>query len=316
MNRSQLSKEKMTQLGVEINLQKSLISSKYAEFLGKLITKEGVNPSMKVKILDNSSQIIDALAFYGWNGWKHLTRRQRIQALDIFLPEHLGGKGWRIPGQSYTRFLSSVNLEKIRDVTVRKELQDFYGISVDPRSVSLAAELRSEYYSRNSLPLSLSEWDMNGDVEVKFLNESTDIPVAESQAPVREPEDLEPSNTFSSILDTMVRLENLTNRRLFTVDGRVDRGNPATQVLNTNGYINNSEKKPSFQSEPLGVLNEKFKQQSHPRKGFFSPAFRKEAVNIRDNESLEEYILRRQSEINEKAQREVGHGPSTEQPEI
>ena len=309
-------KETMTLLGVEINLQKSLISSKYAEFLGKLITKEGVNPSMKVKILEGSSQIIDALAFYGWNGWKHLTKSQRFQALDIFLPEHLGGKGWRIPGQSYTRFLSSVNLEKIRDLTVRKELQDFYGISVDPRSVSLAAELRSEYYSRNSLPLSLSEWGLNSDVEVKFLNESKDIPVFESEVPVRVPEDIVTSNTFSSVLDTMVRLENLTNQRLFTVDGRVNSSNPATLILNQNGYINNSEKKPSFQSDHLGVSNEKFRQNHFPRKGFFSPSFRKEAIDVASDGYLEEFILRKQAEAKRKSQEEIGKGPSTEEPGI
>jgi len=290
-----------------------LISSKYAEFLGKLINKEGVNPSMKVKILNGSSQIIDALAFYGWNGWKFLTTNQKFQALDIFLPEHLGGKGWRIPGQSYSRFLSSVNLEKIRDLTVRKELQEFYGISVDPRSVSLAAELRSEYYSRNSLPLSLSEWELV-DKEVKFLNESNDIPATESLISDKSvSEDLESSNSFSAILDTMVRLENLTNRRLFSVDGSVDRGNSATSILNQNGYVNNSEKKPSFQSDYLGVSHVENTQKTFPRKGIFSRSFRDEALNFNSDDYLEEFILRKQI-AEQSREKEVGKGPSTEQP--
>nr|UJQ92589.1 MAG: putative RNA-dependent RNA polymerase [Mitoviridae sp.] len=278
---AKLYEEKMKLLGVEINLSKSLISSKYAEFLGKLITSEGVNPSMKVKILSGHSQIIDALAFYGWNGWKHLSTKQKFLAMDVFLPEHLGGLGWRIPGQSYKRFLSSVNLEKIRDRTVRKEVREIFGTPEEPHSLQKLAELRSEYYSRNSLPISLSEWERVDD-GVKAINESKDIPISESTG-AEASEGLKSINSFSYLIDTIVRLENHTSKRLFTEDGRVNYSNPATAILNKLGYVNTSEKERSSQSDSLKEFNYE-QRKSKPSSGIFSRDFQQEAIDQWKNE--------------------------------
>ena len=270
-------KEEMTQLGVEINLEKSLISHKYAEFLGKLITREGVNPSTKVRIFSGHSHLIDALAFYGWNGWRHLNQRQRHMAMDVFLPEHLGGLGWRIPGQSYSTYLSKVNLDKIRDRTVRKEIREFYGETGEPHSVSLMMQLRSEYYSRNSVPLSLSEWELI-DSSVSGINELMDIPIHKSPAPARG--DVGPvSNSFAELVDKQVRLENRTSESLFSQDGTVNRSNPATRILSNMGYIVTSEKRPSLQSEQPKEFS--FEQQKpRPSKGIFSKDFRDEATSL------------------------------------
>lgn len=276
---AKLYKEKMEQLGVEINLSKSLISSKYAEFLGKLMTEEGVNPSIKVKILSGHSQIIDVLSFYGWNGWKHLSNKEKLLAMDVFLPEHLGGLGWRIPGQSYKRFLSLVNQEKVRNRTVRKEIREFFGDPEEPHYSSNMLELRSEYYSRNSLALSLSEWEIVDD-GVKAVNESTDIPISEStESQLRETCDQKSTNTFMDIVDTIIRSEkDLVNTHLFTEDGRVNRCNPATSILTEDGYIRPTEKKPSFQSEKLKELNYDTVT-TRPSRGIISPTFIKDARN-------------------------------------
>ena len=272
---AKLYKEKMEQLGVEINLSKSLISSKYAEFLGKLMTEEGVNPSIKVKILSGHSQIIDALAFYGWNGWKHLSTREKLLAMDVFLPTHLGGLGWRIPGQSYKRFLSLFNQEKIRDRTVRKEIREFFGNPEEPHSSSNMLTLRSEYYSRNSLALSLSEWELVDD-SVKAINESTDIPVRESTE-VKTTAGLRSRNSFTELIDTMVRLENLTNKHLFTLDGKVNRCNPATSILSEQGYIKHSEKEPRSQSDLIKEFSYE-QNKTKPSKGIISRDFQSEAT--------------------------------------
>lgn len=276
---AKLYKEKMMQLGVEINLSKSLISSKYAEFLGKLMTEEGVNPSIKVKILSGHSQIIDALAFYGWNGWKHLSTKEKFLAMDVFLPTHLGGLGWRIPGQSYKRFLSLFNQDKIRDRTVRKEIREFYGNPVEPHSSSNILQLRSEYYSRNSLELSLSEWELVDD-GVKAINESTDTPIRES-IEAKATKGLKSRNSFMELIDTIVRLENPISKHLFTEDGQVNRCNPATSVLDKNGYIKHSEKEPSSQSD---ILEKEFSYEqikTKPSKGIISQDFRKEAAGFK-----------------------------------
>lgn len=306
---AKLYKEEMTNLGVEINLSKSLISSKYAEFLGKLMTKDGVNPSIKVKILSGHSQIIDALAFYGWNGWKHLSTKEKFLAMDVFLPEHLGGLGWRIPGQSYSRYLSEVNLEKIRDRTVRKELREFFGNPEEPHSLSYIGELRSEYYSRNSLQLSLSEWE-RCDVNVKAINESTDIPIVESseaQATVG----LKSINSFKELIDTMVRLENATSKRLFTEDGRVDRSNPATTILSELGYITYSEKEPSSQSDTLKEFNYE-QTKSKPSSGIFSRSFQQEATTFQFPSKDE--VKARIKECREENGNEEQSKQSTKQP--
>lgn len=299
---AKLYKESMTQLGVEINLSKSLISSKYAEFLGKLMTKEGVNPSIKVKILSGHSQIIDALAFYGWNGWKHLSTGEKLLAMDAFLPEHLGGLGWRLPGQSYTRYLSLINKDKVRDRTVRKELREFFGNPEEPHSLSYIGELRSEYYSRNRLQLSLSEWEQC-DVDVKAINESTDIPIVESTE-AQATAGLKSRNSFTELIDTMVRLENATSKRLFTIDGKVDRSNPATTILSNNGYITNSEKEPSSQSDSLKEFNYE-QSKSKPSSGIFSPDFQKEAKSFkfptRDQVSERIRKLREENGVEEEA---------------
>lgn len=292
---AKLYKEKMTQLGVEINLSKSLISSKYAEFLGKLMTKEGVNPSIKVKILSGHSQIIDALAFYGWNGWKHLSTKEKFLAMDAFLPEHLGGLGWRLPGQSYARYLSLTNQEKVRDRTVRKEIREFFGNPEEPHSLSYIGELRSEYYSRNSIQLSLSEWE-RCDVDVKAINESTDIPIRESTE-AQATAGLKSANSFTELIDTMVRLENATSKRLFTEDGKVDRSNPATSILSNYGYITNSEKEHSSQSDSLKEFSYE-QTKTKPSSGIFSNDFRKEvtAFKIPDRDQISERIRKLQEE--------------------
>lgn len=198
--------------------------------------------------------------------------------MDAFLPEHLGGLGWRLPGQSYTRYLSLINKDKIRDRTVRKELREFFGNPEEPHSLSYIGELRSEYYSRNSLQLSLSEWELC-DVDVKAINESTDIPIVESTE-AQATASLKSRNSFTELIDTMVRLENATSKRLFTIDGKVDRSNPATTILSNNGYITNSEKEPSSQSDSLKEFNYE-QSKSKPSSGIFSPDFQKEAKSFK-----------------------------------
>lgn len=267
-------KETMEQLGVEINLSKSLISSKYAEFLGKILTLDGVNPSIKLKIFSNHSQIIDALAFYGWNGWKHLSTKEKFEALDVFLPEHLGGLGWKLPGVPLEKFYSMMNQNRLSERVLRKDLRDFFGKPENSSSLSYILELRSEYYFRNSLGLSLSEWEKVSQESLR-LNDLNELPSSISDVTGETDTQRCSTNTFASTVDNMVRLENLTSKRLVTEEGEIDRSNPATSILNNLGYINNSEKPPSGQSDHLKENNYE-ERTSKPTRGIFSKDFRNE----------------------------------------
>ena len=279
----------MELLGVEINLQKSLISSKYAEFLGKILSLDGVNPSIKIKIFSNHSQIIDALAFYGWNGWKHLSTKEKFEALDVFLPEHLGGLGWKIPGMPLEKFYSMMNQNRLSERVLRKELRDFFGKPENSSSLSYILELRSEYYSRNSLGLSVSEWEKVSQDSLR-LNDFNELPSLISDSTDKTDEQRCSTNAFASIVDNMVRLENLTSKRLVTDEGKIDRSNPATSILNNLGYINNSEKPPGGQSDSLKENNYE-ERSSKPTRGIFSADFKQE-------------ILRRAREIRQKHEEE------------
>lgn len=267
-------KETMEQLGVEINLSKSLISSKYAEFLGKILTLDGVNPSIKLKIFSSHSQIIDALAFYGWNGWKHLSTKEKFEALDAFLPEHLGGLGWKLPGVPLEKFYLMLNQYRLSERVLRKELRAFFGKPENSSSLSYILELRSKYYLRNSLGLSLSEWEIVGHDSLR-LNDFNELPSSISDVTGETDTQRCSTNAFTSLVDNMVRLENLTSKRLVTKEGKIDRSNAATSILNNLGYINNSEKLSNSQSDHFKENNYE-ERTSKPTRGIFSKDFRNE----------------------------------------
>lgn len=265
-------KEIMTDLGVEINLQKSMISAKYAEFLGKLITPLGVNPSMKVQLLKSSSAIVDACVFYGWNGFKFLNRNQKRQVTELFIPDHLGGKGWRIPGQSYSRYLEGLNLAKLQRKAVKDELENFYGKFVEPSSVQKSLNIRSSFYDRNNVGLSLSEWELL-DTDVSSLNVFNNIPVMKDNSDlIPNKKSSIPQNTFVDTMDTIVRLNNLMNSSVVTKDGKIDRSNPATAILTDLGYLNSTEKE-QLGSQSLNFNKEKnydASQNKPPTRKFFN----------------------------------------------
>lgn len=285
-------KEYMTFLGVEINLSKSLISPKYAEFLGKLITLDGVNPSIKLKIFSSHSQIIDALAFYGWNGMKHLSTKERMEALDIFLPEHLGGQGWQIPGVPYGKLCLMMNQHNLSERVIRKELRDFFGQPQDPSQSSYLLQLRKEFYSRNSFgsPTMYTNIEMWSHDARKFLKKDFSYNDFTERCSVSSPDEdktsseqqstssTESVNTFVYLIDTMVRLENQTCKRLLSTkdEAKFGLGSPsqATSILTPLGYVSKLEKPPSGQISSNFKENNYDERTSKPTRGIFGSEFR------------------------------------------
>lgn len=88
----------MSRLGVDINLEKSVISDKVSEFAGKIITKDIIIPTIKLKPgRRNQEQLVKLLDFYPRHFWNNLTPEDKKRAIHAILPEYLGGIRMEIP---------------------------------------------------------------------------------------------------------------------------------------------------------------------------------------------------------------------------
>lgn len=103
----------MEQLGVEINMTKSVISDRYAEFCGKMIDELGPIESIKTRHIKSQDQLIRTLEFYGSKGFDHLEPHEQVWALKAVLPDFLGGIGFKPDGMSYKEYLKALNVDKI-----------------------------------------------------------------------------------------------------------------------------------------------------------------------------------------------------------
>nr|DBA06311.1 TPA_asm: RdRp [Polycarpa mytiligera associated mitovirus 1] len=148
----------MVSIGVEINLQKSMISDKYAEFCGKVISAKGINPSTKVKEITNQSQLLKSIEFYGRRGLYNLTQRQQQWALKAILPRDVGGLGITPEGMTYTQYLTEVlDVDRLQRKYLRENLRE----ALEPISqVTLEGMLShaAEFYDLIDLSLSEQEY--------------------------------------------------------------------------------------------------------------------------------------------------------------
>nr|UJQ92584.1 MAG: putative RNA-dependent RNA polymerase [Mitoviridae sp.] len=146
----------MNDLGVKINLSKSAVSDKLGEFLGKQITRWGVSPSIKVKLLREPAQLLSALGYYGQRALDYLLPLERKWAVAAYLPEDLGGLGWRPVRSGLRNWLELTNQESFARQRVLKDIYTFYGMT--PKRGSEVhrkdIELTLEYYSRNHVDTS------------------------------------------------------------------------------------------------------------------------------------------------------------------
>lgn len=168
------------QAGVEINSSKSVISPKIGEFLGKLITVEGVIPSTKVKPLTQSDQVRQSLVFYGSEAYMFLDEKQRELVLSCYLPEHVGGLGFTPKSMSYKDYTAHLNVERIATLQIQRDWSRFHGREVlRADSQRKFVSLKSQIMTRNTeiiQLLGLAELRFHlGDEEI-FINECTGLP--------------------------------------------------------------------------------------------------------------------------------------------
>lgn len=207
----------MTALGVEINLSKSLVSDRYGEFLGKLVSTWGVNPSIKVKQLEKHSQFHKAFNFYGIAALRHLPDELVGKCSGLFLPVELGGSDLRPNGISYSDWLAITDQEGFARVKRSKVLSAFYnGNPVEESSKSLTMQLRSKYFKENSpMALGLADWARLLNRSVTTLNRWTGFPdnPRTSTFSAEKSEVLRTgwSNTFVHLQDTAHSLHRLSD---------------------------------------------------------------------------------------------------------
>lgn len=206
----------MTALGVEINLSKSLVSDSFGEFLGKLISKKGVNPSIKVKQLEVASQFVKAFSFYGVEALRHLPDELVSKCSGLFLPSELGGSDLRPNGISYSDWLLITRQDEFAAMKRDRVLTEFFGGKpVEESSKRGVIVLRSNYFKGNSpLPLGLADWAQLLNRGVTTLNRWTgfpDNPLASLDR--RQGQVLRTgwSNTFVHLQDTAHSLNRLGN---------------------------------------------------------------------------------------------------------
>ena len=124
---------KMSTLGVDINQEKSLISDVVSEYAGKMITKEGIILSAKIKRIHEgedtnkvTSKLLAHMSFYGnVDAWKNFSPAQRYYAYKAIEPLYMGGLDFKMPGDSAELKFSRINWERVRRSYIKSDLTSY-----------------------------------------------------------------------------------------------------------------------------------------------------------------------------------------------
>jgi hypothetical protein len=119
----------MTSMGVKISAAKSLISNRFAEFCGKIISADGVNPSIKLKHISGEDQLVRLIGYYGPQALNFMSHSELKMARKVKLPLDQGGLGVPLPGESYDEYISSLHTDLIAESCLRSSLQEALGLS-------------------------------------------------------------------------------------------------------------------------------------------------------------------------------------------
>lgn len=223
--------------GMEINDSKSMVSSQVAEFLGRIISSEGVPSSLKVRDMILQDAIVSAMRYYGKRGLPGLTARQKRLAAKCYLPEYLGGNGWRLEGTSYKDWLASLNMEVLVEKTLASDIAVFTGDHYDAHAIRSFIQERAAFYDAVIPALSVADWERLG-VSTP-VNELTNLPIRQSYAEARQ---VGPKIDFVYLMDTILRLSS-SKHRPHLYGPLLDR---------TFGYISTREKPFTGQSQIIG----------------------------------------------------------------
>lgn len=187
-------RDKMTALGVDINLSKSTQSELMAEYAGKLILADGIIPSAKVKLLKPVNHmtirernalpdiLVSQLEFYGPRRWNTLPPDLRSFALKSILPEWVGGINFKHPDIHH-----SVNYDSLRITSIKRDIEEY--LTTHKRDdveayLNWLSEFDSLLMSEVTLP-SIISWNRYNPGAVKGISNISGLPIATSRTEQR-----------------------------------------------------------------------------------------------------------------------------------
>jgi hypothetical protein len=223
----------MSDLGVEINQSKSVISSNLGEFLGKLITSDGVNPSIKVKPLGDTNRTLRLLDFYGPQFKELLGNYEWKAQLTSILPRWLGGLDQRPEHMTEKDVLDQLDHKRIQHMLLKDEIEAFHRIVPwSPQDVSNWMKLKQRLLEPiheilGSLAIQEIEHHFGDGVRVDELNALSAPSITTISSPPSS------ANTFRYLSDKRWFL----NQEPIPIDP-----NDYPYVFNTHGFIHHAEK--------------------------------------------------------------------------
>lgn len=253
---------------VAINMDKSIISSEFAEFCGKLITPSSVVPSVKTKMVTSQDQLMRLLDYYGSKGYNYLNEREQSWAIKAILPIEMGGLGYSPEGMKYSEYLSVLNLDNIQVRYLFNELDRFFNVPTKQRVQTTLEEI-AKFYDENDVGLARQDWiRLAGDSDLA-LSAWTGLPVHvrnEDNDSSSQPQILCNVNTYRYIYDNAVRQLLAEPRNPFHKNSGEYVNNCLDIIRNiTNsisGYILDSEKPPL---RPIRTLGEQTHDSTNKR---------------------------------------------------
>jgi hypothetical protein len=172
----------MTDLGVDINLEKSVSSNEVGEFCKKVILPDAVLESITVQDnLVTDSAIVLAAEFYGKRLLNALSKKQLLLSDPVMLPIEIGGLNWSPKDVNYKTYLREIlKTDCINAHTLSESLCKFYDFDTSGNLEFMLKTLASRYDYWNK-PVAyactnnvITPFSVNNDV---IVSEWTGLPV-------------------------------------------------------------------------------------------------------------------------------------------
>lgn len=149
----------MTSCGVDVNMEKSITSNTLSEFAGKLITKDSIIPSIKLKPGNRSEdQYVKLLDFYPPQFWLTLSKSEREKAIKAILPEYLGGIRFIIPGLTFKQMFDMVDWDEVQRREILKDFKQSLG-NYSHASLASFRSFVNQFY--DEIDMNLTEVELN-----------------------------------------------------------------------------------------------------------------------------------------------------------
>ena len=174
-------------------------------------------------------QLVDLIDFYGSEGLKHLTKREKRWAMKAILPVDLGGIGIKTQDMSWSEWINILDVDRIQKKRLLKLVKNFYNPTAREDIESTLDDI-SKFYRLTSIQLSIHAKVINVGVQPhEITSDWTELPVSVGFTnPGTNATQASNSNmsTFIDLLDNISRQllrddgNTLPDRSLFVIEER------------------------------------------------------------------------------------------------